>query len=262
MSVNKKENAIKLLESFKLAPGNSLVIHYSRQDLNDNEKGMATPRIIAIMIKSLDGKTTDCFAIHHEAEKAKVILENITDYYDQLEERVIRGFNAFVKTHSGCKWLHWDMNDVHFGFDAIKHRYKVLIDEEGKGFEEVPFHNRININEIVKDIYGSNYEKDPQLDNLMRTNSKGHLKEDFLTLPEEAAAFKQLDFPKILESLRCKVNFLLDVINKTFASNLKVGKKNNINRLRAFITHPVTATISLLLTILSIIIKLMGVFGK
>ena len=93
----KKDNAVQLLRSLMDNPGESLVIHYSRQNLSDNERGMATPRIIAIMVKSLDGITTHCFAIHHEAEKAKIILENIEDYYDFLEARVLTGFNTFVK---------------------------------------------------------------------------------------------------------------------------------------------------------------------
>ncbi|MEI9909662.1 MAG: hypothetical protein WDO71_08275 [Bacteroidota bacterium] len=262
MSAEKKDKAIRILGEIKNNPSQALLIHYSRQNLNDNDQGISTPRIIAIMVKSIDGTTTYTFAINHEAEKAKVIPENITDYYDLLEERLLRGFNTFVKNHTGHKWLHWDMNDVHFSFEAIEHRYKVLIDQDGKDYIEVPFQNRINLNGLMKDIYSSNYEKDPQLDNLMKTNNKGRYKDGFLTLPDEALAFKQLDFPKILESLRCKINFLLDVIDKAVSKTLKVGKRNTTNRLRSFITHPITATISLVLTLLSIILKLFGAFGK
>lgn len=261
MSNDKKNRAIKVLEDIKNNPSQALLIHYSRQALNDNDQGIATPRIIAIMVKSLDGATFT-FAINHEAEKAKVIRENIADYYDLLEERLIRRFNSFVKNHRGHKWLHWDMNDVHFSFEAIEHRYRVLIDERGAEFNEVPIQNRINLNDLLKDIYSSNYEKSPQLDNLMKTNNKGQYIDGFLTLTDEALAFKQLDFPKILESLRCKVNFLLEVISKAISKSLKIGKRNATNKLRAFITHPVTATVSLVLTLLSIILKLLGVFGK
>ncbi len=262
MSDDSKNRELKVLQHLKENSSQVLFIHYSRQNLNDNDQGVATPRIIAIMIKSLDGATTYTFAINHEAEKAKVIRENIADYYDLLESRLLTGFNNFVKTKDGYKWLHWDMNDVHFGFEAIAHRYKVLIDENGKDFNEIPFQNRINLNDVLKKIYSSSYEKDPQLDNLMKTNNKGNFKDGFLTLSEEAIAFKQLDFPKILESLRCKVNFILDVVNKVISKNLKIGKNNTTNRLRAFITHPATATISMLLTLLSIILKIFGVFSK
>jgi hypothetical protein len=258
----KKNNTVQQLRSLLNNPQEALVIHYSRQNLNDNERGMATPRIIAILIKSLDGITTNCFAIHHEAEKAKVILENITDYYDLLEANLIKGFNNFIKQNPGRKWIHWDMNDVHFSFEAIEHRYKVLVEESGAGYVQVPNNDRINLNQVIKAIYSSNYEKDPQLDNLMRTNNVGQLRDGFLTLPQEAQAFRELGFPSILESLRCKVNFLLEVIEKAANDTLKVGKRNRINRLRAFITHPVTATVSLFLTLLSLIVKIISILGK
>jgi hypothetical protein len=261
MSNNKCVEAKKIVEGLNKNPSQALVIHYSRQNLMDNESGIATPRIIAIMVKSLDGKQNHCFAIHHEAEKADVILENITDYYDQLEERLLRSFNSFVKNNRDCKWIHWDMNDVHFGFEAIKHRYCVMVDEEGKDFQEIENHNRINLNTLLKDIYGASYEKEPQLENLMKTNNDGATKDGHLTIEEEAREFKNLGFPSILESLRCKVNFLLDVVDKTINGSLKVSSKYWLNKLRAFITHPVTATISILLTLLSIIFKIIGFFG-
>ena len=262
MSNNKCVEAKKIFEGLNKNPSQALVIHYSRQNLMDNESGIATPRIIAIMIKSLDGKQNHCFAIHHEAEKADVILENITDYYDQLEERLLRSFNSFVKNNRDCKWIHWDMNDVHFGFEAIKHRYCVMVDEEGKDFQEIENHNRINLNTLLKDIYGTSYEKEPQLENLMKTNNDGVAKNGHLTLEEEAREFKNLGFPSILESLRCKVNFLLEVIDKAINNNLKVSSKYWVNKLKAFITHPVTATISILLTLLSVILKILGFFGN
>jgi hypothetical protein len=260
MSTTKIVEAKKIVEGLRNNPSQTLVIHYSRQNLNDNESGIATPRIIAIMIKSLDGKQNNCFAIHYEAEKADIILENITDYYDQLEERLLRSFNNFVKANRECKWIHWDINDVHFGFEAIKHRYCVMIDEEGKDFQEISNHNRINLNSLLKDIYGSNYEKEPLLENLMKTNNGGITKTGYLTIEEEANEFKKLAFPAILESLRCKVNFLLEVVDKTINSNLRVSSKYFINKLRAFITHPVTATIALIITLLGIILKVISLF--
>ena len=262
MNNNKYIKAKKIIEGLNTDPSHSLVIHYSRQNLMDNESGIATPRIIAIMVKSLDGKQNHCFAIHHEAEKAEIILENITDFYDQLEERLLRSFNSFVKNNRDCKWIHWDMNDVHFGFEAIKHRYCVMVDENGKDFQEIENHNRINLNTLLINIYGANYEKDPQLENLMKTNNDGVTKKGHLTLEEEAKVFKNLGFPSILESLRCKVNFLIEVVDKATNGNLKVSSKYWINKLKAFITHPITATISILLTLLSIILKVVSLFGN
>ncbi len=261
MSKSRILEARKIIAGLKTKPSQSLVIHYSRQNLMDNESGMASPRIIAILIKSLDGKKNNCFAIHHEAEKEGVIRENIADYYDRLEERLLRSFNSFVKEHQDYKWIHWDMNDVHFGFEAIEHRYRVMVEEEGKDFHEIPDDNRINLNSLLKEIYGDNFEKEPCMENLMKTNNDGTFKSGYMSIEDEAKAFRNLEFPAILESLRCKVNFLLEAVDKTIKESLKVSSRFWLNKLRAFITHPVTATIALLMSFLGILIKALTLFG-
>jgi hypothetical protein len=260
MANSKRDAAKKLLEGLQNGSSQAFVIHYSRQNLNDNEEGRATPRIVAIMTKSIDGRETHCFAIHHEAEKADIISEEIDNYYDMLEERLLRSFNSFVGQNRNCMWLHWDMNDVHFGFEAIKHRYLVLCENTDE-FNDIPVHNRININELLKNIFGSKYEKEPRFENLMKTNNDGGVMEGFLSVTNEAKEFKKLGFPAILESLRCKVNFLLEVIDKAYNDTLKVSSRYLVNKLKGFITHPVTATVSLILTLVSIILKLIGVFS-
>jgi len=260
MSSAKSVEAKKIVEGLKSNPAQALVIHYSRQDLMDNESGIKSPRIVAIMIKSIDGGQHECFAIHHEAEKAGVIPENISDRYEFLEERLLRSFNSFVIANKGYKWIHWDMNDVHFSFEAIRHRYNVLVPESERNFQDIPNHNRINLNSLLKCIYGDNYEKEPHFENLMKTNNGGVCKKGFLTIEEEAKAFKNLEFPSILESLRCKVNFLLEIVDKTIGEKLKVSSRYFVNKLRDFVTHPITATIALILSLLGIVIKLISLF--
>lgn len=261
MANSKREAAKKILEGLQAGTTPAFVIHYSRQDLSDNEGGRATPRIVAIMTKSIDGRETHCFAIHHEAEKAKIISEEIENYYDMLEERLLNSFNSFVGKNRNCIWLHWDMNDVHFGFEAIKHRYMVLCVNQ-EAFNEIPTRSRVNINELLKNIFGGKYEREPRMENLMRTNNEGGLMNGFLTVSDEAKEFKELGFPAILESLRCKVNFLLDVLDKAYNDTLKVSSRFFSNKLKSFITHPITATTSLFLTLVSILLKIIGLLDE
>lgn len=224
MSTEKKNQAEKIIQTVRNNPSRSMIIHYSRQNLNDNESGIATPRIVAILIKSLDGKESHCFSINHEAEKAKVALDNLADYYDQLEERLLRSFNSFVIDHNECSWLHWDMNEVHFGFEAIEHRYRVLAPNEGEDFKKIATTSRINISAIIKDIYGSDYASDSNLESLMKANYDGGVKDGHLSLEIEANSFKEHAFPKILESLTCKVNFLIEIIEKIHEQKLNLPK--------------------------------------
>lgn len=233
-TTKRSEAAKKTIESLIDNPNQSFVIHYARQNLMDNESGVATPRIIAILVKSLDGNRNECFAIHHEAEKANIIRENIVDHYDFLEERLLRGFNAFVKNNRNCRWINWDMNGVHFSFEAIKHRYMVMISEAEQDFQEIAHQNRVNLNSLLKEIYGNNYVAEPVFESLMKCNNGGVCKRDFLTLEAEARAFTNLEFPAILESLICKVDFVSEVLGKTSdgsleIANTKKSKQNSAN---------------------------------
>ncbi len=237
-----------------------LCIHCSRQNLTDNEDGRGTPRTIAIIIKSLDGQIVKIFAIHLEAEKAKIIWEEVENYYDFLEERMLSAFNKFVHNYREYFWLHWNMDGVHFGFEALKHRYCVLIDEDAQGFNEVPVEKRTNLNTLLKSIYNDNYEKEPMLQNLMKSNNNGHFKPGFLSIEEEALAFKSLDFPKILESIICKVDFLIYIINKASIRKLKVSNKRFLIKLEMFITNPIVAFITTIATIIGMILGFLAIF--
>lgn len=259
--MNFSDSRYKRLKNLFDNPQDVFVIHWSRQNLNDNEGGVSTPRIVGIIVRSLDGAITKTFAIHLEAEKAGFTSEDIDTYYDQLEERVLRDFVDFAKQYSTNTWVHWDSDDPHIGFEAITHRYKVLLNkgnEEGQQDEvdifEIPVQNRVNLNSCLKEIYGSNYEKAPKLQNLIKSNNDGQPKTGMLTLEEEARSFKKSQFPQILQSLQTKVDFLIEVVRKTVDKKLQVSNKNFIYRLGLFFTHPIMIAIAWLATIVSVIL--------
>ena len=240
------------------------VIHWTRQNLTDNEGGVSTPRIVGIFVRSLDGAITKTFAIHLEAEKAGFTSEGIEIYYDQLEEQVLRDFFKFTKEYSTNKWVYWDSDDPHIGFEATAHRYKVLV---GKGFDggeqeeendifEIPAQYRVNLNSCLKEIYGANYEKPPQFQNLIKSNNEGQPISNLLTLEEEARCFMKSQYPLILLSLQNKVDFLIDVVRNTVYKKLKVRKKNLISRLGLFFSHPIMIAIAWTATVTSFILAL------
>ena len=66
MSILKSVEAKKVVEELRNNPSQALVIHYSRQDLMDNEMGVKTPRIVAIMIKSIDKNTNRVILTYKE----------------------------------------------------------------------------------------------------------------------------------------------------------------------------------------------------
>jgi hypothetical protein len=234
----------KLKDVLENGASTTLCVHCSRQNLADNEGGVKTPRIIAIMVKSLDGRVVRVFAIHHEAEKAKIIEEEIEDFYDELEGRLLVAFNRFVEAYRDFAWLHWDMDGVHFGFTALRHRYEVLVNNTGDGYCEIPEDKTLNLNSLLRSIYGERYESEPQLENLMKTNNGGSAFANYLSLHDEALAFRNRTFPRILESVACKVDFMLLVVRRASSKTLDVRNKNFLYRMGLFFSHPVMIAIA------------------
>lgn len=255
--MTKEEVSYNKLKSLLESSSKVLCIHCSRQNLLDNDNGRATPRVTAISVKSLDERMVKTFAIHLEAEKFKVEWEEVENYYDLLEENMIKEFNRFVGDCRQFQWLYWDTDGIHFGLEAIKHRYCVLVNTEGKGFTEIPIENRVNLNFHLKSIYGDDYESDPKLDNLMKSNNGGFTRNGFLTLEEEAHHFNRLDFPSILDSVNCKVDFIITTLKKVVGKHLIVSNSNFLYKVGKFFTSPLMIAIAWLATVLSL---LWGVF--
>ncbi|MFA0964548.1 hypothetical protein AB9P05_22260 [Roseivirga sp. BDSF3-8] len=251
--MNFSDKQYKRLKKLFDNPENVLVVHWARQNLKDNSGGF-TPRITAIFVQSLDESTNRYFAIHLEAEKIGLIPEDIETYYDQLEEQILKDFNEFVREYNNCEWVYWDSDDPHSGFEATNHRYQVLVNKEDQNLVEIPVHKRVNLNSCLKEIYGVNYESIPQLDNLMKSNNDGQLKSDVLSIQDEARAFKNADFSGILQSIKSKADFLIEVIRKAVDKNLSVRNKNLIYRIGKFFSHPIMIGIAWLCTVISLIV--------
>jgi hypothetical protein len=63
---------------------------------------------------------------------------------------MFKEFFRFVKVHKSFNWVHWNMRDLNYGFEAIENRYKVLggkpiIIEDDKKFD---------LARLLIDIYG------------------------------------------------------------------------------------------------------------
>ena len=102
-----------------------LVVHYSCQNLNDNNEGYS-PRITSIAVLHIASATMHSFSIHLIAEVKNISQEEIHKHYDELEAVMLEDFYSFVQSHQDHYWLHWNMTNINFGFQALEHRYRVL----------------------------------------------------------------------------------------------------------------------------------------
>jgi hypothetical protein len=204
-----------------------LVIHYSCQNLNDNNEGYS-PRITSIAVFHVASQTMHSFSIHLIAEVKKIDRDDIHHHYNDLEAVMLDDFYKFVQEHQDHSWLHWNMSNINFGFETLEHRYRVLTD---KAPPKIADANRHNLSSLVSGVYGSNYVDHPKMPNLMDLN--GGKSRDFLTGAEEVQAFDRKEYIKLHKSTMSKVYFFNSVFHKLVKRKLKTARSNwkeRINR--------------------------------
>ncbi len=262
--IKDRKLATKRLRQLIASPSQVLLIHYSQLKAFDDEYNEISPMISAIVVKSLDGNIEKHFAIHLEADKANFSIEGIENSYRDLELRILKNFNEFVKRHSNALWVHWDMKNIHFGFDAIKHRFeKILEGLNGlnERYEEIPFNNKINLCQILKEMYGEKFADNPdKLASMMKVNNEEILNNSYLILETEAEEFERKNFTAVLGSLDCKVDFISKALKLLSEKKLKVCNKNGYAVFIDFISHPIFNLIGWLATILALALTLESIF--
>lgn len=196
--------------------GSVLVIHYSCESFYDRDDGR-TPRITSIAIRNLASGQTDSYSIHQIAEEERVSLDEINDHYDDLEKKMLNFFFNFANTHQHFTWVHWNMRDVNYGFDAIEHRYRIL----GGNPVQVAEDRKFDLSRALVDLYGIGYIGHPRLESLIRKNKITD--KDFMTGKDEAAAFDNKQFVKLHQSTLRKVDTLANIFERTANGSLKTN---------------------------------------
>lgn len=217
-----------------------LAIHYSCQTLGDGNEGLS-PRITSIAVLHLHSASMHSFSIHLLAERSGVQRVDIPAQYDILEGEMLKQFYAFVQSRSEAYWLHWNMSNINFGFEAIAHRYSVLTKQTAP---QIADSRRFNLSTLIAGIYGPNYVDDPKMAKLMEVN--GGRPRDFLTGAEEAQAFELQEYIKLHKSTMAKVYWFQSTYKLLQARKLKTTRTNFWNRLNAALEKPMVKLVGLL----------------
>ncbi|WP_214648501.1 hypothetical protein [Sphingobacterium mizutaii] len=215
----KHKKAKELVNSFYEQDSHCLVIHYSCESFYNIKDGR-TPRITSIAVRYLTSAQTKSFSIHKIAEIKGVDFNQIDINYDDLEKEMLKEFFEFAKRHSSFKWIHWNMRDINYGFEAIQYRGTVL--GIRKPFE-VSDDNKFDLARILIDIYGEKYADHPRLVSILYQNRISP--KNWLNGDEEAIAFDNKEFVKLHQSTLAKVNVFENIIKLTAESQLKTKAK-------------------------------------
>jgi hypothetical protein len=190
-----------------------LVVHYSCESFYDRTDGR-TPRVTSIAVRNLDSGQTQSFSIHKVAEQRHIPLAEIADKYDELERAMLDEFFDFVRTHQNFTWMHWNMRDINYGFQAIEHRYTVL----GGTPVKVEEARKFDLARELIAIYGVGYIGHPRLESLVEKNKITN--RDFLVGAQEAAAFDNKEFVKLHQSTLRKVDILANLVERAANDSL------------------------------------------
>lgn len=191
-----------------------IVIHYSCQNFQDRPDG-SSARITSIAALNLDSRQSDSFSIHQIAEIKGISKSEMESRYNELEKVMLDNFYEYIRMNSKAIWLHWNMRNIHYGFQAIAHRYKVL----GGQPLEVSEKNKIGLASILIDLYGDKYIGHPHLTRIVDKNKLS--KKDFLAGDDEAEAFEKHEYVKLHFSTLRKVDLLASIAQKADRGILK-----------------------------------------
>lgn len=197
---------------------NCLLIHYSCESFYDIKDGK-TPRITSIAIKYLNTAQTKSFSIHKVAELKQISIDQINESYDQLEKEMLKGFYKFVEEHKDYKWIHWNMRDINYGFEALKYRATIL----GTKTYDIKDENKFDLARLLIDKYGKGYSNHPRLSSILEMNkiSPKH----WLNGDEEAKAFDDKEYVKLHQSTLAKVDAIENILKMTAEEDFKTKSK-------------------------------------
>ena len=156
------------------------------------------------------------------------------------------------------RYLHWNMRDANYGFQAIEHRFRVLRGKD-ESLHVVDDQYKVDLARLLQKIYGSNYIEHPRMENLVRRNGIALL--DFLPGEQEAQAFEDRDFTALHLSTLRKVDVIANIADLAYERNLKTnttwwGMRGGgvVAPVKWVGEHPLLASGGLLVSIASVVI--------
>ena len=194
-------------------------IHYSCESFYNRPQGIS-PRITSIAVCNLATQQAESFSIHRTAERERISFEEIKDHYDSLENIMLSDFFEYLSQNEYRKFLHWNMRDENYGFQAIAHRLQV-IGEVGKRIIRKPESQKSDLARLLKDIYGPTYVGDPRMQLLLEKNQMKP--PNFLTGQQEAHAFESQQYHLLHLSSLAKAHAITEIARLAYNRQLKTN---------------------------------------
>ena len=198
---------------------NTWAIHYACESLF-NRTDDSSPRITAIAVRNLRSGQCNSFSLHHTAEIRGLTKEEIPTNYGEIELQMLTEYFEWLRNNQGVNYLHWNMRNAIYGFQAIEHRFRVL-----SGNAEMPYtvadNIKTNLASLLINIYGSRYTDDPRMTTILPKNNIRL--PGFLNGPEEVSAFHNQNLIAVHTSCVRKVEAICTIANLAHDRTLKTN---------------------------------------
>lgn len=184
-------------------PKSVFVVHYACESF-DPSAATGSPRVAAIAVRNLATAQTLSFSIHEEIELTGCPHHLAPSRLDELEYRMLAMFFRFVASNKTARFVHWNMRDAKFGFEAIAHRHAI----HGGDRRNVPPIEQLDLALTLADIYGQQNLPRPHFEKLAQMNG---LSIGFLKGVAEADAFATGNYRAVRDSVIAKVALIAQV---------------------------------------------------
>ena len=215
--------ASNILKGIENKPEKYLMIHYSCESFYN--LGGKSPRIASISVRQFNNAQTNNFSIHQYSEMLNIPITD--DTYRDIEKKLLTDFFTFVDKNLDKIWIHWNMRDSVFGFNAIEQRFRVL----GGKPQAIDNDKKIDLGHLFKLLYGGDYIENPHIEKLLELNKFNP--KQFLNGKQEAEAFDNSEYVKLSMSTSSKVNlfstFVTHAINQTLKTRIPNWKIRGTN---------------------------------
>lgn len=215
---NRQKSAKAELSKIWEYPENAHVIHYSCESFFDRPDG-SSPRVTSIAVRNLKSAQTQSFSIHQFGELAGNKPDELEPEYNQFEKQMLEAFFEFASRNQNAIWVHWNMRDGNYGFQALEHRLKVL---GGSAVAVVPNDRKYDLSRILIGIYGKTYiehGENGRLHNLMVLNNVSS--RSFQTGKVEADLFNNRQYVALHQSALAKTDVMANICQLAYEGSLK-----------------------------------------
>lgn len=211
--IDKKQIAQMIISSIFNSTGNHYIIHYSCSDLHQNP-GLMRAHINSIVLKDFQTGSEFVFDLVNISKSMNVVL-SIQNEID-VEKELLKRYNDFIKTHKNSFFVHWQMRNTSFGFQAIENRIQHLLCIVP---EIIDKDKKIDLMRVLYDIYGDGFSVHPIMIDMAKLNNLYDHR--FLTGDIEAKEFFNQNYSAVTRSTIRKVSIFSEFVRLIYKNKLK-----------------------------------------